>query len=300
MGKLTDKKDAAEYRYQVFEEKLDERSYRFSVVHSSQLDKQKAKRLEHEIEKEAKELNKAIEKLQKTAFHCEADAEEAKVSFEQEHKTSLHHYNLATYTEEETIKRKRRGRPKKGEKAEIKTVYKVHLKELKQDEKAIENRRRLLSTFVLMTNELDDNKVSDLEILTTYKGQSAAETRFRLLKDHQMIDAVFLKTPERIQAIGIVYVMALLIYGMLEYRVRSEMKKEKEALILKGKRKLFAPTAKVLLEQLDDIRVILIKQDGKVLRYIPDNVNNQTKRIVELCGYDMAIYVSDIGGNSDK
>lgn len=87
---------------------------------------------------------------------------------------------------------------------------------------------------------------------------------------------------------------------MLEYCVRSEMKKEKEALILKGKRKLFVPTGKALLEQLDDIRVILIKQDGKVLRYIPDNVNNQTKRIVELCGYDMAIYVSDIGGNSDK
>lgn len=116
IGKLTDKKDAAEYRYQVFEEKLDERSYRFSVVHSSQLDKQKAKRLVHEIEKEEKGLNKEIKKLQETAFHCEADAEEAKISFEQEHKPSLHQYKLATYTEEETIKRKRRGRPKKEKK----------------------------------------------------------------------------------------------------------------------------------------------------------------------------------------
>ncbi|RHW36050.1 hypothetical protein D1B31_18375 [Neobacillus notoginsengisoli] len=47
-----------------------------------------------------------------------------------------------------------------------------------------------------------------------------------------MIDVVFLKTPERIEALGIVYVMALLVYGMLEYLIRAKMKYEKNPLIL--------------------------------------------------------------------
>jgi transposase len=32
---------------------------------------------------------------------------------------------------------------------------------------------------------------------------------------------VYLKTPSRIEALGIVFVMALLVYGMLEWRVRE-------------------------------------------------------------------------------
>lgn len=83
-----------------------------------------------------------------------------------------------------------------------------------------------------------------------------------------MIDAIYLKTPQRIEALGIVYVMALLHYGMLEYRVREQMKTEDTPLVLKGKRKLFEPTGKALLEQLEDITII------------------------RLCGYELDIYVS--------
>jgi hypothetical protein len=109
------------------------------------------------------------------------------------------------------------------------------------------------------------------------------------LKEEQMIDAVLIKTPERIEALGIVYVMALLVYGILEYRVRSKMESEKEPLILMGKRKLFKPTGKALLEQLHDIRVIVIEQNGKRMRFLPDNIKDHTKRIVELCGYSIDI-----------
>lgn len=60
-----------------------------------------------------------------------------------------------------------------------------------------------------------------------------------------------------------------------------------------GKWKLFAPTGKALLEQLMDIQLILIQQNGQTMRFSPDNIKEQTKRIVTLMGYDMSIYVSD-------
>ncbi|PLR79129.1 hypothetical protein CU633_01820 [Bacillus sp. V3-13] len=73
------------------------------------------------------------------------------------------------------------------------------------------------------------------------------------------------------------------------------MKKELEPLILAGNRKLFEPTGKALLEQLHDIRVIVIRRGKETMRYLPDNIGDQTKRIVRLAGYDMNIYVSNQG-----
>ncbi|WP_442893563.1 hypothetical protein [Bacillus sp. 2205SS5-2] len=206
------------------------------------------------------------------------------MAFEKKHKTNLHEYQLTIEIGEEPIKRERRGRPKKDEVTQTATVYRVRLSSLEENQGKIDQKLRLLSTFILMTNRMDRSRLSDVDMLTTYKGQSAAETRFRLLKDAQMIDAVFVKTPERIEALGIVYVMALLIYGMLEYRIRVEMKKQEEPLILMGKRKL--------LEQLNDVRIIVIRQGLETMRYLPDNIQEQTKRIVCLAGYDPSIYVS--------
>ncbi|MGG5252409.1 IS1634 family transposase [Neobacillus sp. SM06] len=292
VGNLSAKKDGAQYRYQAFECELEGRTYRFLVVHSDQLGKQKAKRLESEVQKEHKHLAKSIEKLCTTPFHCREDAQEAREDFEKKHKAKLHKYRLDVTASEETVKRSRRGRPKKEEQALTETVYRITLQSLQENHEEIEHRLRLMSTFILMTNRMDKSKLPDLDMLKCYKGQSAAETRFRLLKEEQMIDAVFVKTPERIEALGIVYVMALLIYGMLEYRVRTEMKLQEKPLILKGNRKLFEPTGKALLEQLQDIRFIVIRQGGQTLRYLPDNIGDETKRIVSLAGYDMSIYVS--------
>ncbi len=58
--------------------------------------------------------------------------------------------------------------------------------------------------------------------------------------------------------------MVILIYGILEYRVREKMKQEKERLILAGKRKVFQPTAQALLKELQEIKVIYIQQGGQV------------------------------------
>ncbi|WP_243293179.1 hypothetical protein [Bacillus sp. FJAT-47783] len=78
------------------------------------------------------------------------------------------------------------------------------------------------------------------------------------------------------------------------------MKQEKEPLILAGKRKVFQPTAQALLKELQEIKVIYIQQGGQVMRYIPDNVGEQSKRILELAGYDLSMYVSKKAENQPK
>ena len=109
--------------------------------------------------------------------------------------------------------------------------------------------------FVFVTDHAESEAWDSARVLQTYKGQAAAETRFRLLKDTVILEAMYVKQPSRVEALGIVFVMALLMYGLLEWRVREQMKKEK-LLILQGKRKRFAPTGEMLLALLKTIGVI--------------------------------------------
>jgi transposase len=196
------------------------------------------------------------------------------------------------HSEEQVEKRAKRGRPKKDDTQKAFTVYRPQLDYLEEDGEAVAEKKRKMSTFILITDLLDRTDRPDVEILQTYKGQEAAETRFRLLKNPQMIDGFFLKKPSRIEALGIVFVMALLIYGILEQRVRENMKQEEKPLILAGRRKLYKPTAQVLLKELQEIKIIFIQQGGQTMRFIPDNVGEQSKRILQLAGYDLSIYVS--------
>ncbi|MEI3611406.1 hypothetical protein [Pseudogracilibacillus sp. SO30301A] len=47
-----------------------------------------------------------------------------------------------------------------------------------------------------------------------------------------------------------------------------------------------------MLKELRGIKVIYIQQNGETLRFLPDNIREQCKRILELAGYDLSIYVS--------
>jgi len=98
--------------------------------------------------------------------------------------------------------------------------------------------------FVLMTSHIVDEAWSNSKVLQTYKGQDAAETRFRLLKDPPILNAVYLKQPKRIEALVTVFIMALLLYGILEWRVRDNLAKETTPILLPGKKKSFKPTVK--------------------------------------------------------
>lgn len=170
-------------------------------------------------------------------------------------------------------------------------VYVPTLRQLMRNEAAVETEKRLLSTFVLISNA--EAAYSDLHLLRAYKGQDAAETRFRLLKDPKLVDGIYLKTPERIAALGIVLVMALLIYGILEYRIRQEWDNHQKPLRIPGRGRDYKPTGQVLLACLQQIKVMLLQYPDRAVRVLTDNAEELACRIVEMAGYDMTIYTAN-------
>lgn len=290
VGSLSDQKEAAAYQIQSTEQKWEGRTYRFLVVHSDQLDKRKRKTFEKQLAKEKKQLQTAFGKLEKQTFQCAEDAHQALTQFQKDHMSRYFRIEGATQAEQQPVKRPKRGRPKKGEQSKTQTVYRVQQTQMDTNQLAIDRDKRFLSTFILITNETE--RYEDRELLKIYKGQSAAETRFRFLKNPQMLHGIYLKYPHRVEALGIVFVMALLLYGILEYRVRQRLGQEKEPLILPGGRKSFRPTGQALLEKLTDVQVLIVEAQA-TQRFLLDNADETTKRIVQLAGYDMTIYVSD-------
>ena len=76
------------------------------------------------------------------------------------------------------------------------------------------------SGFVLIT-PLPADRADAAALLREYKGQTSVEQRFHFLKAPTFVDAIFLKKPERIQALGSVMLLALLLFSVVGRRVRA-------------------------------------------------------------------------------
>ncbi len=72
----------------------------------------------------------------------------------------------------------KRGHPKKGETPKVTTVYRPNLQQLTKNEEAIEEKKRKMSTFILITNKVDQKEMLDRKVLQTYKGQEAERRVF--------------------------------------------------------------------------------------------------------------------------
>jgi transposase len=85
--------------------------------------------------------------------------------------------------------------------------------------------------FIVGTNELESEVLSDQELVTTYKEQGGVERGFRFLKDPLFLaSSVFVKKPERIMALGLIMVLCLLVYRLAEYRLRTRLAETEQTL----------------------------------------------------------------------
>ncbi len=81
--------------------------------------------------------------------------------------------------------------------------------------------RRLLGKYVLATSL--DKKTHDAEaVLELYKSRHLVEHRFRTTKSTLKVRPVFLQKDERIKALVLVMIIALIVYALIEYVVKQE------------------------------------------------------------------------------
>ncbi len=135
-----------------------------------------------------------------------------------------------------------------------------------QKPEAVDTIREQAGCFVLITNvPLDGPPNSDIpydgkKILQAYKDQNGIEHNFSFLKDPVVINSVFLKKPERIEALGLILVISLLLWRLIELNMRAHLEKQQMTLPGWDNKPTERPTTFMMTTKFDNIRVIKIRR----------------------------------------
>ena len=112
----------------------------------------------------------------------------------------------------------------------------------------------------MATNELDDEKLSYKEFLTSYKNQSKTESGFKFIKNNTFeVDSIFLKNPSRISALMMVMCLCLMVYAYSQMFLRQQLDKKNETIPDQKKRPTKKPTMQWICNKFHGIHILNIK-----------------------------------------
>ena len=257
IGGLAEEGTEKQAQYRVCESTvtLYEKTYRAIVVHSSAHDKRRHKRIDRLLDEHRSELEDACKEAS-TPFFCRADAE----AFADKLKARASIYHRLEIDIEE-VPRYPKGRPVK-DKERVPERYEYVLKTLIHEDTAkIEPLRTEAGCFVLLTTVEDKEIWPARELLILYRDQNGIEKNFGFLKDPVIVNSIFLKRPERIEVLGLVLLISLLVWRLMEHSMRRYINETRGTLTGWNKRPTKKPTSFMMTTKFT--RVLLVKAGGK-------------------------------------
>jgi transposase len=184
---------------------------RWLIVQSEARKKSDLRQLEKRIQKSGISASSQLKKLQKEHFNCYEDAMKAASKLSKRFK----YHNLDNIHVNEKIL--------SGKTENQKCFYQIEAT-LSKNEAAISNSIQSAGRFILATNILDENILSNSEMISEYKAQQSCERGFGFLKDPLFFaDSVFLKTPKRIEALAMIMSLCLLVYTLAQRQIRAAL-----------------------------------------------------------------------------
>lgn len=205
-----------------------------------------------------------FEKLSRAEFGCQKDAEKAVEGFVKKCKyISLQEIE---YKEREVYEKQ--GRPRKGATG-VGKRYQIEAKVFCERAK-FEEKAESKGKFIVATNELDEEQLTDQEMIQNYKGQAKVERGFRFLKDPQFRAAtLFVKKPERVEALLFIMTLCLSVYAAIEYRVREKLEAEEETLPNQVGKEVKNPTMRWIFACFSGIHILYTAEKKLVLNIKP-------------------------------
>ena len=272
IGPLADEPDRPKRptaNYKAFESTVDlyGKSYRAIVVHSSAHDKRRHKRIDRLLKEDRKQLEQACKEATSTAFFCHADAQTAVEKLTRSANTSYHQI----MADIEKVPKYGRGRPAKGKpRKPLHYEYVLTTKIMEAPEK-VDPLRTQAGCFVLLSNlvkQQDDWPAA--ELLKLYKSQIGIEKNFSFLKDPMIVNSIFLKKAERIEVLGLVLLISLLIWRLMERSMRQYVEVNDCTLTGWERRPTRKPTAFMMTTKFAGIMVITVGQHRQLARPLKD------------------------------
>ena len=113
--------------------------------------------------------------------------------------------------------------------------------------------------FILATNVLDADKLSNEDVLREYKAQQSTERRFRFLKDPLFFTStVFLNSRKRVAALAMVLGLCLRVYSLGQRALRQYLKRGSQTIQNQLGKPTATPTLRWVFQCFMSIHLLMI------------------------------------------
>lgn len=234
--------------------------------------------------KQEKALQRQLKDLCATIFACKPDAMAALLRFEESFQ-----WHILTQVSVSTVAAKRSpGRPQRSSSTRDnrhKLGYQLQatLERMPDFEQHSSQRR---SRFILATNVLDAQAYPAQRLLQEYKQQQNVERGFRFLKDPLFFtSSVFVKKPQRVEALALVMALTLLVYNLGQRKLRQQLQQSRETLLDQRQQPTAQPTLRWVLQKFQAIHLVTLGAVQQV-----SNLTDERSKIIRLLGLPYSHY----------
>jgi len=243
------------------------------LIRSEQAYKREQHNLNKRMLKAGEQARKSFKQLCQQPFSCVKDAQSAMVKWRS--KQTICDVEACV---EDVLIYKGTGRPKLGQLPE-RTEYQIAgalFTPLQSRKTALQQ----LGLFIIATNDVSEH-LDMANLLSRYKAQQNVEKGFRFLKSPDFLtSAIYLKKPERIEALLMVMTCCLMVYAGLEHQIRKTL----------VEKNCYFPDMKYKPAQRPTARWVFQCFEGIAVLYLPDktmfvaNLQARNQTIIDCLG----------------
>jgi transposase len=261
------KRPTARYKAYDTTVELYDKIYRAIVVHSSAHDKRRHKRIDRLLKQDRDQLEHSCKQATDTAFFCRADAKATGEKLVHESAGGYHR----VMTDVEKVPKYGRGRPAQNKPRKVQRYEYILTANIVEAPEKVVPLRLQAGCFVLITNlvEQQDDWPAP-ELLKLYKSQIGIEKNFSFLKDPAVINSIFLKKAERIEVLGLILILSLLIWRLMERSMRQYVENNDCTLTGWERRPTKKPTSFMMTTKFAGILVITTDGNRQLARPLKD------------------------------
>jgi len=245
--------------------------------------KQKYQTIETKAQKEKKTLTKKISQLTKNPFfESETDAKKVADDFVETHTKKLKSHDV-TYQVEEVKTPARGKKAKDPSKQKYTTKFRLDFT-VEEKENLLELQYHQLMTecmFMLVSNDLT---IDGEKMITEYKTQSSVEVKFRQLKNDYQPNSLYVKKPERVEALMYLSLIGLQVCSLIEHVVRGGLKDDAAFIRVSGNKKEFSPTFVQILNLLESGGRLLYWENDVEVRSLSKELTEDQLKILKYMG----------------
>jgi len=225
---------------------------RWLVVQSQERRESDLRKLTQKITKAESKAVQDLKKLSPEEFACEADAMKALSKLSKQFK--YHQIKEILVTQ---VKSKTKDSPQE-------ISYQISAT-VSQDESKINTEMVSAGRFIIATNVLDSKELSNDSMLSEYKAQQSCERGFAFLKDPLFFaDSIFLKSPERIESLGMIMGLCLLVYTLAQRQIRNALFNSKSTIKNQLGKATDRPTLRWIFQCFQCIHLVILNQEEHI------------------------------------